>query len=96
MSDNEERKTVLNPDEWDEDMVEAAQAVYDGLVAANQIYRRMLSRSEMERPAWDRVLEIYDRLQEQLRTPVLASQLSEKEIREIVFSADPELREGIE
>lgn len=71
---------LLDPEEWDLELVEAAQAVYDGLTIARLIRRKAFPHVTDIAPQSDgAVLEIYDRLQDQLRMPVLVQPPAEEE-----------------
>lgn len=80
-----EPKHILD-DTWDADMVSAADAVLDGMMAARQIYYAYVHETVKEEdrekieiplqvgPSREELFEIYDRLQEELRTPILVQE----------------------
>jgi hypothetical protein len=67
--------TVLDTSKWDHEVVDAAEGVLDGMLAARQIFKAYIRQAKPTlgdiEPTTGELVEVYDRLQEQLRVPVI-------------------------
>jgi hypothetical protein len=67
---------VLDPKAWDEEMVESVEAVRMGLIAARELHESLFPAATNDPgrklvPTFANLLELYDRIQDQLRIPVM-------------------------